>query len=503
MTSKTNAAGDPGSQAYVDMSDKAGLDRWCKVPGVTDDALWKAVQGAATRVEDRARAWRLAARIAVLTSASLVASPAHSWSNHALCTWPALSVLPELTGRPPVKIESLSTFLAADPAGLADVLRKEEAWARAHVPVYPPRPELLAFGPQAAPAAQLVARFLAAVRVDPSARLALYLQLPPGQSPGHRQTLAESDVTVMKTDEAAKLNTFVALREGELVPAIDVVASATDEPDYGLDFGLWENSGTAHGAVYGFGKQPFGNPAVEWSSQGPMHLGYFHEADIVYKAAPFLKRAYPEYRIHLWRSLAAFALRAGHDYWGWRFAGWGMHYLQDLTQPYHARVLPGVGVTRMLWINTLDIAGVHGPKDSAIQLVTNRHFALENFERRWMRAAYADRAAADVGIDALRNTKLDATTPYDDDWPRQVVSSRANDAADAIDAALVAWLQPKYVSDPGYVFGVTQTGVDTYAELGATSPAARDALKRAIAPLLGNLGTTSRAFVRSVIAGSR
>ena len=212
MTSKTNAAGDPGSQAYVDMSDKAGLDRWCKVPGVTDDALWKAVQGAATRVEDRARAWRLAARIAVLTSASLVASPAHSWSNHALCTWPALSVLPELTGRPPVKIESLSTFLAADPAGLADVLRKEEAWARAHVPVYPPRPELLAFGPQAAPAAQLVARFLAAVRVDPSARLALYLQLPPGQSPGHRQTLAESDVTVMKTDEAAKLNTFVALR---------------------------------------------------------------------------------------------------------------------------------------------------------------------------------------------------------------------------------------------------------------------------------------------------
>ncbi|MGZ5237326.1 MAG: hypothetical protein ACXWCV_13520 [Caldimonas sp.] len=68
--------------------------------------------------------------------------------------------------------------------------------------------------------------------------------------------------------------------------------------------------------------------------------------------------------------------------------------------------------------------------------------------------------------------------------------------------SLVAWLQPKYTSDPGYVFGVTQTGVDTYAELGAT-PAARDALKRALAPLLGNLGTTSRAFVRSLVAAGR
>ena len=420
-----------------------------------------------------------------------------------LCTWPALSVLPELTSRAPVKVETLASFVGADPAGLAELLRNEEAWARAHVPAYPARPDALAFPPQGGSDAELVARFLRALRVNPASRLALYLQLPPGEAAGSRPTLTHDDVTTMKTDEAAKLNTFVALPPGERVPAIDIVASATDEPDYGLDYGLWESSGTPHGAVYGFGKQPFGNPAVEFSSQGPFHLGYFHEAAIVYKAAPFLKRAYPEYRIHLWQSLAAFALRKGHDYWAWRFTGWGMHYLQDLTQPYHARVLPGVGVTRMLWINTLDLAGLHGAKNDAVQLVTNRHFALENFERRWMRAAYADRGGADVGIDALRDTRLDAgVAPYNDDWPRQVVSQRAEKAADAIDAALVAWLQPKYTSDPAYVFGVTQTGVDTWAEMGA-SPAARASLQRAIAPLLGNLGTTSRAFVRSVIAAGR
>ena len=444
------------------------------------------------------RTLRALARATILVGASLAAGAAFPWSNHALLTWAALSALPELAGRAPVRVESLASFLAADPAGLTEVLRAEEAWARANVPAYPPRPDALAFSPDPSPPGERVARFLAALRINPSARLALYLQLPPGQAPGGRPTLTESEVTVMKTDEAARLATFVALREGELVPVVDVVASASDEPDYGLDFGLWEDNGTAFGRSYGFGKQPFGNPAVEWSSQGPLHLGYFHEAAIVYKAAPFLRRAFPEYRIHLWRSLAAFALRSGHEYWGWRFAGWGMHYLQDLGQPYHARVLPGVGVSRMLWINTLDLVGVHGPKQDAVQLVTNRHFALENFERQWLRAIYAAPKAADVGAEALRDIRLDRLA-YADDWPRTVVSRQASEAADAIDAALVASLQPRYTSDPKYVFGVTGSGVDTHAELGASAPASREALKRAIAPLLGNVGSSSRAFVRSLL----
>jgi hypothetical protein len=414
-----------------------------------------------------------------------------------LLTWTALSALPEVTRLPPVEVESLASFVAADPAGLAELLRAEEAWARANVPSYPARPDALAFRADTPPA-ERVARFLAALRVNPSARLPLYLQLPPGQAPAGRPVLAETDVTVMKTDEAAKVNTFVGLREGERVAVVDVLASATDEPDYGLDYGLWEDNGTAHGRSYGLGKQPFGNPAVEWSSQGPLHLGFFHEASIVYKAAPFLLRAFPEYRIHLWRSLAAFALRTGHEYWGWRFAGWGLHYVQDLGQPYHARVLPGVSVTRMLWINGLDLAGIHGPKQDAVQLVTNRHFALENFERQWMRAMHAAPNVADVGGEALRDTRLDRGV-YADDWPRQVVTKQANAAADAIDAALVAALQPRYTSDPTYIFGVTGSGVDTHAELGASAPGSRDALKRAIAPLLGNVGATSRAYVKSLL----
>jgi hypothetical protein len=51
MTTETKAADDPGSEAYIDVSDKAAVDRWCKALGITDEALWKAVQEVGTRVD--------------------------------------------------------------------------------------------------------------------------------------------------------------------------------------------------------------------------------------------------------------------------------------------------------------------------------------------------------------------------------------------------------------------------------------------------------------------
>jgi hypothetical protein len=51
MTSETNAADDPDSQVDVDVSDKAAVERWTQALGVTDEALWKAVQMVGTRVD--------------------------------------------------------------------------------------------------------------------------------------------------------------------------------------------------------------------------------------------------------------------------------------------------------------------------------------------------------------------------------------------------------------------------------------------------------------------
>lgn len=51
MTAETKAADDPGSEVYVDMSDKAAVERWCKALSVTDEALWTAVQAVGTRID--------------------------------------------------------------------------------------------------------------------------------------------------------------------------------------------------------------------------------------------------------------------------------------------------------------------------------------------------------------------------------------------------------------------------------------------------------------------
>ncbi len=436
---------------------------------------------------------------------SAVSLPAAAWSNHALGTWPALAALPAVAQAQPVKAESLESFLVAERAALGPLLEQQERWARAQVPTYPPRPDALAFQATGATPAELRRRFLAAVRVNPAVPLHLFVQVPPGTTPGGRPRLSESEVTTLTRDETTRNNVFVGLREGESVAVVDVVATASDEPDHGMDIGLWENNGTSYGRSYGLGKQPFGaNPAVEFSSQAPFHIGFFHESAIVYKAAPFLLRTYPEYRIHLWRTLSQHAFASGHPYWGWRFAGWALHYVQDLTQPYHATVLPGVGVPKMLWINTLDLVGIHGPKERAVTFVTNRHLALENYQLHRVRAAYLEGRTDDAALRAFADTRTDASTPpYSDASPRATITRQSNAEAAALDALLEASLPPRYTSDPDYVFGETETGVDLNAVLVRRGGAAEAAMTAELVRLLGRFGAQTRAFVRALATAPR
>jgi hypothetical protein len=439
-------------------------------------------------------------RVLVASAGLLLAATANAWSNHALCTWAALSAMPELSGLPPVEVERLDSFLAREAEGLSRLLQQEEQWARQHVPSYTARPDALAFTASGAAPAELRRRFVAAVRINPQSRLSLFLQLPPGQGAGQRPTLAQSEVTTLQQDEVTKAITFVALREGERVAVNDVIATASDEPDYGIDLGIWSDNGTEHGKAYGLGRQSFGNPAHEYDSQAPMHMGFFHESAIVYAAAPFLKRSFPEYRIHLWRSLAAYAMRTGHPYWGWRFAGWALHYVQDLSQPYHARAVAGVGVPRLLWINALDLAGFPGPKARAITFVSNRHLALENFQLHRVRDAALRGSVDDVLLRALRDTSRDAGAAYTDDSPRQVIARQSHGASDAIDEVLVRHLPARYTSDPAYEFGATEKGIDLGAVVRQAGGAAEPAMTGALSELLTQLGRHTRSFVRAMLA---
>ncbi|HXE77552.1 MAG TPA: hypothetical protein VN614_04825 [Rhodanobacter sp.] len=444
------------------------------------------------------KSWRQRARWLVFGALMGTTGLALAWSDHTLGTWQALAVMPAIVQAPPVTVESLDSFLAAEDSGLAQLLAQEEAWDRTHVPAYPPRPEALQFQ-AGGPAATRRQRFMAALRINPNCKLALFLQMRPGTAPPTGSELPWTDVTTLQHDDTVRNSHFERLHAGEQVPVLEVIATASGEPDEGLDIGLWEDNGTPYGKTYGFGKQPFGDPALEFGSQAPFHMGFYHESPIIYKAAGFLQRTYPEYRIHLYRSLAVFALKTGHPYWGWRFAGWALHYVQDLTQPYHATVLPDVSTARMLWINALDIAGWHGPKDRAIRLVSNRHLALENYQYHRMRTAYLHNDPNDAVLRAVRDTSEDAAQAlWADTAPRQVVSRQAHAWADRTDRMLVQALPTKYVSDPAYVFEQTEPDINLFAVLNGAPQKMQDEMTQLLSTLMQHFGTQTRVFIGSL-----
>lgn len=444
--------------------------------------------------------WQKRARQALVWCTLWALAPAWSWSQHALGTWQSLQGMPELQGIPPVKVESLTAFLRAQGASLEQVLSQQEQWAREHLRNYPARPEVLAyrFDPALDDAA-LKKRFLQALRVNPQIPLPLFLQLPPDHGPATRTLLPVTDISTLPRDHGLEGTRFVSLTPAEWVPVLDVIASATDEPDYGLDLGLWEDNGTEHGRLYGFGKQPFGNPALPFSSQAPFHMGFFHESPVVYAAAGFLRRTYPEFRVHLWQTLARHAMKTGHYYWGWRFSGWALHYVQDMTQPYHARVLPGVSLVRMLGIQGLDMAGLSGPKNRAITLVSNRHLALENYQRHAMLAPWRQGQLDHPMLKIYAPDAADgARLPWSERSLREVVAKESESLADDIDDILAQSLPARFVADPDFDLGASTEPVDLFALLMEKSPAAADVLNQRLSRLFANFGAHSRTWVRQL-----
>lgn len=419
-----------------------------------------------------------------------------------MVTYRALERMPELAPSVQVAAEPLEAFLKNGEKAIAELLATDEAWARQSLDVYAPRPDALAF--KADPARSDAERrkaFLAALRVSPESRLALYFQPDPwGPAPDPAKLLAPTKVNALDKSEEAN-HVFVRVEPGELVPALAVVASASDEPDYGMDLNLWSDSNSEAGRTYGFGAIPFGNPTLSFATQAPFHMGFFHEPAIIYLAAPFLKRTYPLLRVHQYTSLARLAFDTGHPYWGWRFTGLAMHYVQDLTQPYHASVSPGNGAAKLIGINALAMAGLPKWKNEMIVLLSNRHLALENYESALVKSAAKTRIPGPIGA-TLHDTREDARYPaWSDRYVRDVVSKEAYDAGAATDRTIVATLPARYVSDPAFDFGVRSAQIDLAKELAAIDPAQRAHLDTAIAQLLGYFGSHSRSLVHNMLTG--
>lgn len=433
----------------------------------------------------------------------LLASPqVFAWGNHSFPAYRAFEKMAEVADAAPVPVETLDAFLKAQEKPLEALLASQEAWAASNIDKYPTRPAMLAFKAEASRSddARRLA-FLSALRVAPNSKFALYYQPDPLRPPANPSLLPHTAVNTLP-ETANSTYRYVALKPGDMVAPLAVIASASDEPDYGLDINLFDDSPSDWGKVYGFGAQPFGNPALSYSTQAPFHMGFMHESSILYTAAPFIKRTFPLLRNYQYATLSALAFRTGHPYWGWRFAGLSLHYLQDLTQPYHARLAPGNSTAKLLGANILAMAGMSGMKDGMVVLLSNRHLALEKYQTELLQNAA--KAKQDTAIEkSLRNSDTDGKYPsWNDTYVRDTVAAQSAAFASQLADLIVAAMPPTYVSDPEFDFGVKENGIVLVNELAKREPADRAKLDAAIADLLGNFGAHSRNAVRGILKAS-
>jgi len=300
---------------------------------------------------------------------------------------------------------------------------------------------------------------------------------------------------------------FVSLAPGAEVTALEVVETACDEPDYGMDFDLYDDNGTAWGARYGFGAQPWGNPKLSYGTQAPFHMSFDNEPGILHALAKWTTRSNSGYRIDLYSALARFAFDSGHEYWGWRFAGWALHYVQDLTQPYHASIMPSKSTLGLILLNAF---GSKSAKDGALTLLSNRHLILENYQYSTMAAWAGDAAANPVygaleGTDGVRGTLPSTTKDVSGKlWALKLVAAQARARGPELDRAIVATFPAKYVKDPTFDFGAWQSSTDyaydPLAELLTKDPAKAHAFDLVLAKSLRETGTATRVFMGAMAA---
>lgn len=433
----------------------------------------------------------------------VVAPQAGAWGNHRLASYRAFEQMPEVQRAAPVRVESLASFLKAQEKPLEALLGQQDIWATTRLEHYPPLPAALVFKADAQRSDEARQRaFLMALRMAPDTKFALYFQPDVRKERPTGRPMPASAVSTLPPSPLTILSYF-PLQAGDMVDALTVLATATDEPDYGLDINLWEDSPSEWGKVMGLGTQPFGNPSVPYSSQAPFHMGFYHESKLVYAAADFVKRTFPLLRSHQLSTLSALAFRTGHTYWGWRFAGMSMHYLQDLSQPFHASLAPGNSALKLVGINALAMAGLPKWKDEMVMLLSNRHLALENYQSAWMLKSALDRK--DTAIEfALRSPDLDSSYPaWSDTYVRDVVSAQSANRGSTLVLAMLDSMPKGYISDPSFDFGPKSDTIALTDEVEkAAPPSARQRLESTIAELLGNFGAHSRNALRGILRAS-
>lgn len=322
----------------------------------------------------------------------------YAYDDHALISYYALH---QDLGDESVQFEPLDEFLIGEQAEIAKALSEAELWCKSNLTRYKPLPQDLVFT-ATGNGSDIVAHFLKSIRVNPKYFQYDYLQDVGGNLSGKFPDKIHDwkKLYRLNCNYHSKIP-FLKLRPGDIVPAINVISTASDIPDYGMDTGLFANDHDAWGGIYGFGDQPFGDPEKLMQQQAPFHMPYYHNAFLT-TVMPNLKSPYAVYREKYYTEIARVAFRTKHFYWGYYFAGLALHYVEDCCLPYHVSMVPGSNSLGLFWEIIKDnnyIPRVVIPKISAQHLFLEAYIFNDFVEERSCRKkAYLLDAVSDGSI---------------------------------------------------------------------------------------------------------
>jgi hypothetical protein len=168
-------------------------------------------------------------------------------------------------------------------------------------------------------------------------------------------------------------------------------------------------------------------------------MQFVHENLILRLGVPEIRDGMAYARMALFLRLARFAHAQGHPYWGYRFTAWALHYLEDISQPYHARATPHAGL--LYYLKFLFSGEKTRMKREATRIVHNRHYLYEDY--------------AEVALESDARLKDALSSPADDvrsDDDYTLFMQVAFDAsahASAIDQDVSRAFGPRF-DDPSY-----------------------------------------------------
>lgn len=289
-----------------------------------------------------------------------------SWNAHYLLTRTALASMRNGSFDEEVQVANLDDFVHAARKELPQVMSRYLA--------------LLAEKTGSAPAESALPDF----RTERD--LIEALRLNPRQ-PVHYVTVKSPDENPHNADHDPSRDgppgaSYIEIAPGDRMTVLDVLGTYSDEPDWGMDQGVFGIKG------YGLGKPPIGSASGK-SSQASFHMAFFHEMPLVVKLAPSVEKTFLDARVRVFIALARLAWDTGAEYWGWRFVAWAAHYLQDLTQPYHAKLLPFPlwGLFKLFLRHPRPRTFVDRNK----YLLMNRHIMCEAVVHLWLNEAVKKR----------------------------------------------------------------------------------------------------------------